>query len=182
MKHGVREAIFKKSVFKNKFLNLYEVQLNLKNGKTRIHYNVERIPTVTVIPLTPNYEVYLISHYRYILDRIVVEAVAGTVDEDEGILACAKRELHEETGIIAKKLSKLGTFNLAGSFLRANVTIFLAQDLTLGEPKPEEDEEITLVKLPFEEAVEKVIKGEITTAASVIGILLIDRLKREGKL
>lgn len=182
MKHGIKQAIFKKSVFKNEFLNLYQVQLKLKNGKTRIHYNVARIPTVTVIPLTLAYEVYLISHYRYILDKIVLEAVAGTVDEGEDLANCAKRELHEETGIKTKALLKLGTFNLAGSYIKANTTIFLAQELTLGEPKPEEDEEITLVKLPLEEAVKKVMKNEISTIASAMGILMVDRLKREGKI
>jgi len=176
------KILAKKTIFDSKFLKLYEIKLQLRNGETRTHYNVERVPTVTVLPLGENNEVYLISQYRYLHATIRIEAVAGTVDIGEEPLACAKRELLEEAGIAAKRWDNLGKIYLAGSYIKAHVSLFLARDLTVGEQKLEDDETITVVKMPLEEAVEKVLSGEISYGSAVSGILMLDRLMRDKKI
>lgn len=176
------KVISKKTIFNSKFLRLYEVKLQLRNGKTKIHYNAQRVPTVTILPLTDNYEVYLISQYRYLYGTTRIEAVAGTIDEKEKPLAAAQRELAEEAGITAKKWKTIGELYLAGSYIKAHVSLFLAQELTIGQPKLEDDETISVVKIPLEEAVQKVLAGEITYGSAVNGILLLDRLRRDKKI
>lgn len=172
----------KKTLFNGKFLKLHEVLLQTKNGKTKTHYNVERVETVSILPITTNYEIYLISQYRYIYGKRMIEAVAGTVDTGERPLETAKRELQEEAGIEAKKWDKIGTIYLAGSYIKSQVSLFLARELTLGKSSLEEDEDITRILLPLEEAAQKVLQGQITYAATISGILMLDRLKREGKI
>lgn len=175
------KIITKKSVFDSKFLKLYEVNLQLRNGKTRTHYNVERVPTVTVLPLTESFEVYLISQYRYLYGTTRIEAVAGTKDKGEKPLATAKRELAEEAGISAQKWDRIAEIYLAGSYIKSLVSIFLARDLTVGKANLEDDETISLIKMPLEEAVQKVLSGEISYGSAVSGILLLDRLRRDKK-
>ena len=176
------KIVTKKTIFDSKFLNLYEIKLKLRNGNIKIHYNVERVPTVTVLPLSENYEVYLISQYRYLYGTTRIEAVAGTIDKEEKPLATAKRELLEEAGITAKKWQEIGQIYLAGSYIKAHVSIFLARELTIGKANLEDDETITLITMPLDEAVQKVLTGEITYGSAVSGILLLDRLKRDRKI
>jgi hypothetical protein len=71
---------------------------------------------------------------------------------------------------------------MAGSVFKSKGHLFLAKGLEIGENKPEEDEEISIVKIPLSMAVEKVMVGEINHSATVIGILMLDRLRMEKKL
>lgn len=176
------KVIGKKNIFKKEFLSLSEVTLQLRNGDTKIHYNAERVSTVAVFPITEAGDIYLVSQYRYLHDKTLLEAVAGTIDMGEKPFETAKRELHEEAGIRALSWQEIAVVDLAASYVKAKTFLFLARDLTLGDHAQEEDEEITIKKMSIDEAVEKVMQGEITTASSIIGILMIDKLKKEGEI
>src|SRR6185437_7183126 len=110
---------------------------------------------------TDKKEMYLISQYRYTLKSNSLEAVAGFIDEGETPLQAAKRELKEETGMTASSWEEIGKLEIAGSVVRGQTYLFLARDLEIGEAEPEEDEDITLLKMPIKEAVTKVFGGEI---------------------
>ncbi len=159
-----------------------KLQLELPNGKKIVHYIAQRVPAISVFPLTEKYELYLISEYRYLLKKTVLEAVAGRVDKGENFLSAAKRELKEEAGITASICEELTRIELSSSFFRATQRLFLAKDLEISGQELEEDETIEVVKIPLEEAVKKVMSGEIETAATIIGILMLDKLRREKKL
>ncbi len=148
-----------------------------------IHHQVERLPTVDIFPLTDTYELCLVSECRPMLGKTILSVPAGFMDKENEIpLQTAKRELQEELGITANQWEKLQTVELGNSVIHAKAHFFLAKDLTFGAPSPEEDERITLVKLPLSEAVQKVMAGEISGVCSMTGILLLDRLRREKKL
>lgn len=176
------KVLSKKPVFHANLFEVDEVELLLASGKKRTHHNVKREPTVSVFPLTENFEVYLVSQYRYLQNTITIEAMSGFVNKNEEAIAAAKRELKEETGLVAAYWKQLSVIELAGSVIRSQIYLFVAKDLQEGETAFDDDEDITLVKLPLKEAVAKILQGEINHAGSVIGILLLDRLKKEGKL
>lgn len=176
------KIVSQKSVFKTKLFNVKEVVFETKNGKKKIHHIAERASVVSVFPLTDQYEIYLISQYRYTLQKKVMEAVAGYVEGRETTVAAAKRELKEETGIETHQLEELARAEVAGSVFKGKIYLFLAKGLEIGEDKLEEDEEIEIVKMPLESAVEKVMTGEINHSASMIGILLLDKLRSQKKL
>lgn len=176
------KIIAKKNVFKAKLFTVEEIKLQLPDKKEKIHHLARRNPTVTVFPLTDSYDLYLVSQYRYMLEKKTLEAMAGFIDSGETSLQAAKRELIEETGIVAHQWEELSRIELAGSVFRAQAHLFLAKDLTFGKPQPEEDEEIELIKMPLQVAVAKVITGEINHSASMIGILMLDKLRKEKKL
>ncbi|OGH16391.1 MAG: hypothetical protein A3C22_01210 [Candidatus Levybacteria bacterium RIFCSPHIGHO2_02_FULL_37_10] len=174
--------VSQKSVFRSQLFNVRELVFRNKRGTKKIHHIAQRDTVVTIFPLTDKYEVYLISQYRYMLEKTALEAVSGYVERKETTIAAAKRELKEEVGIIAHQLEEIARIEMAGSVFKSRGHIFLAKGLEMGENNLDGDEEISLVKMPLDEAVKKVMTGEINHSASVIGILMLDKLRRDKKL
>lgn len=159
-----------------------EVELEFPNKKRATHYIAERVPVSVVFPITSKNELILINQYRYLLKKTIIEAVSGRIDKGETSLAAAKRELLEEAGLIAGGVEELTRIELASSFFRAKATLFIARDLEFVSQDLEESEQIEVFKMPIAEAVKKVADGEIQAASTIIGILMIDKLRREKKL
>ena len=170
------DIISSKSVLKAKLFEVDELDIVYPTGRKVVHHLIKRDPTVVVFPITQKGEVYLVRQYRYMLKRTTFEAMAGFVDKGETSLQAAKRELKEETGISAGSWEEIMKLDMAASVVDAQVHIFLAQDLELGIATPEEDEDIEVVKMSLKEALQKVFSGEITTSATVAGLLLLGRL------
>lgn len=176
------KLVSQKTVFKAKLFDVKEIIFKNKNGKEKIHHIAQRNTVVTIFPLTDQYEVYLISQYRYMLDKTVLEAISGFVEKKETTIAAAKRELKEETGMEAQQLEEIARIQMAGSVFKSKGYLFLAKGLEMGEANLDEDEEISIVKMSLTQAAEKVMMGEITHASSVIGILMLDKLRMQKKL
>lgn len=156
--------------------------IQLPNNKKITHYNAQRNPVVVIFPLTSSHEIYFVSQHRYLLKKQSLEAVAGFIEPNETSLNGAKRELQEETGIIANQWEQLSKIEATASVFKSPAYLFLAKDLEIGQPNPDEDEDIQVVKLSLQEALDKITTGEINTSLTIIGIFLIDKLKREKKL
>lgn len=175
-------VISQKTILKAELFDVKEIVLEDDKGKKKIHHEAERTPVIAVFPLTDSYEIFLISQYRQMLKKTVLEAVSGYMKKQETTIAAAKRELKEETGISAHQLEELARIELAGSVFRSKVNLFLAKGLEIGDNNFDEDEQISVVKMPLAMAVEKVMIGEITHAASMAGILMLDKLRTQKKL
>lgn len=173
------KIVSEKTVLKTKLFDVKKLELAYPKGSKRTHYVAERVPIVSVFPLNEEGEIYLVSQYRYLLKKVMLEAVAGHVEENETALLAAKRELKEETGISAIQWEELAKVEMGASAFRSKVNIFLAKGLEMGEQKPEENEEISVIKMPLSDAFKKVISGEINHSVTMIGIFLLDKLKRE---
>jgi len=176
------KIVAQKSILSKKLFGVEQIDFENRAGKKKTHYIAERTPTVSVFPLTDSGEIYLISQYRYMLEKTVLEAVSGYIERKETPLAAAKRELKEETGISADQLEDFARIEMAGSVFRSKAYLFLAKGLEIGVNDLDEAEEISLIKMPLSEAVEKVMIGEINHSASMIGILMLDKLRKEKKL
>lgn len=176
------KLVSQKTVLRAKLFDVKQIDFETKIGKKKIHHQAERVPIVSVFPLTDSYEIYLLSQYRYMLKKTVIEAVAGHVDRKESVIVAAKRELKEEAGITAMQLEEIARIEMSGSVFKSKVHLFLAKGLEIGDNKLDEDEEISLIKMPLDEAVQKVMTGELNHSTSMIGILLLDKLRKEKKL
>ena len=175
-------VISQKTVYKAKLFEVKEQKVLLPDNKKHVYEIVERRPTVNIFPLDDKYDLYLISQYRYMFKKRILEAVAGHVDENETSLAAGKRELKEEVGMSAFHWEEIARIETAASVIKSTSHLFLARDLGQGNAEPEQGEDITLVKLSLNEAVAKVMSGEINNAATMIGILILDKLRSEKKL
>lgn len=176
------KIISQKSILKAELFRVREIEFENNAGKIKIHHEAERTPVVSIFPLTNQYEIYLVSQYRYTLNRTCLEAVSGYIKKTETVIVAARRELKEETGIEADQLEEISRIQMAGSVFKGAINLFLAKGLTMGENRLDEDEEISVVKIPLSTAVEKVMTGEINHSASMIGILMLDKLRAQRKL
>lgn len=120
-------------------------------------------------------KVLLIRQYRHPVRDYLWELPAGRKDEGEELLAGAKRELLEETGISARRWKHGFRFWASPGFLDETMDIFLAQGLTHGEAQPEEDENIEVSFVPLSQAVQMVMQGKIVDAKTMTGILWLAR-------
>ena len=97
----------------------------------------------------------------------------GGATDDEEPLAAAKRELKEETGLSAAKWTEVMTLHLSNSITDEEGIVFVAEDLSEGEPDFDETEKLEIRKMPLNDALEMVNRGEITDAVSVAAILRV---------
>ena len=127
---------------------------------------------IGIVPLDEDGNTYLVGQWRYALNEYSWELPMGGAPTDD-YLAHAKRELEEETGLKAKNWKNIMKLHTSNSICDEVGYVFLAQELEQGEMQPEETENLALKKLPFEEAYQMVLNGEITDAISVAGILRV---------
>ncbi|OGH20132.1 MAG: hypothetical protein A3D74_02535 [Candidatus Levybacteria bacterium RIFCSPHIGHO2_02_FULL_37_13] len=171
-----------KIVYKTELFDVKEQKVLLDGNKKNIYATVERRPTVNIFPLTETDDLYLIYEYRQMFRKKILGAIAGHIDDNETSLAAGKRELKEEVGMSASHWEEIARIEKSASVIKETSHLFLARDLEQGTPKPEQGEDITLVKMSLNDAVAKVMNGEIKVAATMIGILMLDKLRREKKL
>lgn len=176
------DHVSSKKVFSAKYFEVKKQEFVTPDGRKHIHDNVYRKPVSVIFPITQNYDLYLISQFREFFNGRILEVCAGHADEGESPLNAAKRELKEETGIIAGNWDKIMEVEMSASVIKSPAHIFIARQLKFEDQNLDHDEEISLVKISLDEAIEKVVSGEIKTGSTIIGILMIDKLRREGKL
>jgi ADP-ribose pyrophosphatase len=170
----------KKIVYQSKFFQVNQVEVEHR-GKKFTKDIIERRDVVLILPLNEHNELYLVSQYRDALQKMSLEIVAGQMDEGEDSLKAAKRELEEETGLQAGSLKQLAVWQQSANMIGKNY-LFLATDLEEGESSQDDDEDIETVKIPFDDVLKKIETGEIDVVSSVASLLLLDKLKKEGKV
>lgn len=171
-----------KTILNAKLFKVVKTEITYPTGEKVSNNDIYRHPTVFIFPLTEKYELYLIYQYRYLLNRIVIEAVAGHIEDAESSIVAAKRELKEEAGIDAHVLEQIAKLDKSGSVVNQTVYCFLAKDLIIEKQNLEVDEEIEVVKIPLSKAADMVITGEIKDSITAFGILLLNDLKHKKRL
>jgi ADP-ribose pyrophosphatase len=130
----------------------------------------------SVLPVTERETVWLVREYKYAIERPSLEVISGGTDGDEAPLECAKRELQEEVGLIAAHWDDLGRLDPFTTVVRSPNHMFVARGLTVVDATPDPGEHLELVELTFSEAIELVMRGEITHGASCTTILKAARI------
>jgi 8-oxo-dGTP pyrophosphatase MutT (NUDIX family) len=163
--------------YENKWIKVTEYQvLNPSGGKGiygKVHFKNKAIG---VIPVDDAGNTWLVGQFRYTLNEFSWEIPEGGGAFDTPPMDSAKRELKEETGIVARKWSLLTRLHTSNSVTDEEGFIFLAEDLEEGQSEPEETEaDLKVWKLPVKDAVQMVLDGKITDSMSVMGLLLVAR-------
>lgn len=172
--------ISQKIVFESKYFTVNQIVVE-RNGKKFTKDIVERNPFVVVLALTPEDEIYLVSQYRDALQKVSLEVVAGLIEPGESPLSAAKRELEEETGLIAQTITPLITGNVSPNMVNV-CSVFIATNLIAGQTNQDDDEDIEVIKIPIAQALKKIETGEISVLSHIAALLLFDRLHKEGKV
>jgi ADP-ribose pyrophosphatase len=123
-----------------------------------------------VVPYFENGDTVLVRQWRHAWEESSWEVPAGTFNEDEAPLECAKRELAEETGLIASRYTSLGVVHGA-AFLTGRAHLFLAESITESERNPERyEQDMEVHRLPLADAFEAALNGQIAHAGSVTAL------------
>jgi 8-oxo-dGTP pyrophosphatase MutT (NUDIX family) len=172
-----------KEVYENKWIRLTEYSVINPGGGKGIYGKVHfKNRAIGVVVLDDELNTYLVGQYRFTLDLYTWEIPEGGGSIEEDPLEAAKRELLEETGIVADKWEKILDFHLSNSVSDEFGQVFLATGLHHRESQPEETEELEVRRMPFEDAYQMVVKGEITDSLAVAGILRTKLLLQERSL
>lgn len=153
----------------------------LQNGNTTHREFMLHPGACAIVALDENENIYLEKQFRYPFNKVFIEIPAGKLDKGEEIATCAKRELKEETGLTCENLEYLGCICPSIAFSDEVIHIYLAKGLNCENQKLDDDEFLEVFKVPFDEALEMVMNGEITDAKSVCGILKYAQLKNAKK-
>lgn len=166
-----------KKIYENPWIKVVENQVINPVGGDGIYGVVHyKNIAVAVIPLDEEGNTFLIGQYRYTLDSYEWEIPMGGGSKTEDSLDSAKRELLEETGIVADRWLNILETQVSNSVSDEVSVSYLARDLQFKEAIPEDTEELQLKKLPFADAVKMVLDGEIRDAISIASILKLNYL------
>jgi ADP-ribose pyrophosphatase len=156
-------------------------QVQLPTGEQRDYTVVEYRPSVAIVPLFPDGRVLLIRQYRYVLQDWSLEVPGGMVAAGEDPPTTARRELAEEGGYHPGQLEFLVRMQPDVSMSTQVVTIYVATNLTKTQPHREPSEVLEVVMLDLAEALERISRGEITSAPTIIGLQAVALARRTGR-
>ena len=123
-----------------------------------------------MVPYFDNGDTLLVRQWRHAWEISSWEVPAGTFDEGEEPLQCARRELAEETGLVATRYRSLGVVHGA-AFLTGRAHLFLAEGLTEAERSPETfEQDMEVLRVPFIEALDAALEGQIVHSGSVTAL------------
>ncbi len=162
-----------KVVYDNTWIQVSESLVTNPGGGDGIYGVVHfKNRAIGVIPIDDQDHTWLVGQFRYPTNTYEWEIPEGGCPSEEMPMDAARRELKEETGLVASNYEILiDGMALSNSVSTELATVFVASNLSQFEAEPEESEELCVRRLPLEEAVQMVIDGVITDAISVAGLL-----------
>ena len=165
-----------KEVYSNPWIRVREDEILNPSGNPGIYGVVEyRNRAVGVVPVDDDGFTWLVGQYRYCHDNYEWEIPEGGCPPGERLEDCARRELQEETGLIAATIEPLlGELQLSNSTTNEKAWLFVARGLTPGPAAPEETEDLQVRRLPLTEAIHMARTGQIHDAMSVLALLALE--------
>ena len=163
-------------VFDGRLLQVHADQVTLPDGKQMVREFITHPGAVVIIPLLDNGELVLERQHRYPLHRDFYELPAGKIDPGEDPLACAQRELLEETGYTATSWHYLATLYPCIGYSDERLVYYLAQGLVLQGANLDDGEYLEVLTLPLTEALEWIKTGKITDNKTVSGLVWAEKV------
>jgi len=174
--HGPYTVLSSERLYRNRWMAVREDRVIRPGGTEGLFGVVEMVAGSSVLAIDGEDNVHLVREYKYALSRDSLEVISGGIDEGETPLAAAQRELREEAGLVASEWQEMAAVDPFTTAIRCRNHLFLARGLSHTDVAPDDGEELALVTLPFDSALQMVLAGEISHAASCILILRAARL------
>ena len=170
------------TIHRGSVFRLVSENVTLPNGVT-VDLDIIRHPgAAAIVALAPENSVKMIRQFRHAASGRIWEIPAGTFDDGESPLACAKRELVEEAGVSAAAWRKLGEITPVPGYSDERIHLFLATELTPTVQNLDRDELLDVHDIKLAEALEMIHRGEIQDAKTISGLFLVDRLMRNRRV
>lgn len=167
--------------YQNKWIRVDEAKVIRPDGSDGLFGLVYIQPGVMVVAIDGDNNVFLVSEYKYAVEQEMLEIIAGGVDPDERPEDAANRELQEETGYRAKKLTQLGIFHPLTTLVSNPDHVFLAEDLEYAPLGHSGGDVISVQKVPFDEVLRMVDANAIQDGPSIAALLRVERVLNARK-
>jgi 8-oxo-dGTP pyrophosphatase MutT (NUDIX family) len=169
--------------YENPWIRVIEYDVLNPSGKEGIYGKVHfKNRAIGVVPLDEHLNTWLVGQYRFVLNSYSWELPEGGGQLHTDPLEAAKRELKEETGLVAEEWHPLLRMHLSNSVSDELSIVYLARKIREGNPEPEETEQLNIKKIPFEQVYQLVERGEITDAITVAAILKVKLMLLNGEI
>lgn len=165
-------VIQSESVFQGKVFSVRIDHLERPSGGAQRVELVEHPGAVAIIPIDDEERIWFVRQYRHPAGENLLELPAGTLQDQEDPEACAVRESREEIGLLPGVLDHLGGTFLAPGYSTEYIHYFLARDLTPAPLAPDEDEELFVEKLSWDEIQSHISNATIRDAKTLVGLFL----------
>jgi 8-oxo-dGTP pyrophosphatase MutT (NUDIX family) len=173
------KTISQETAYENAWIKVEHHQVLNPAGNPGIYGKVHfKNTAISIVPIDSEGFTYLVGQYRYTLNEYSWEVPEGgcSIESGESTFEAAKRELLEETGLVAADWTQLGEVYLSNSVSDEKAVMYVAQNLVQQQACPEETEQLKIRRLPLGEAIEMAKNGSITDALSVLTLLKIPAL------
>ncbi len=158
------------TVYDGRIIRVRVDTVSLPGGRETVREVVEHAACVVIVPIDSNRNVLMVRQYRYAAGRSLLEAPAGRVEPGEAPDDCAQRELQEEVGYAAGSLRSLGGFWMSPGFCTEYMHAYLAQDLAPSRMEPDDDEDISVERIPLDTTYRLIRRGEIEDAKTIAAL------------
>ena len=162
--------------FEGAFLRLYVDTVRAADGHVGTREYLRHPGAVMIVPLLPDGQVVLERQFRYPLRRTAVEFPAGKIDAGESPLACAKRELLEETGYRAERWSYLGGLHNAIAYSDEKIEMYLAENLTHEGATLDAGETLEVFTASWQQLLQWVREGTVTDVKTMVGVMWLEKV------
>lgn len=152
------------------FLTVRRDRVALPDGGTATREFVLHPGAVAVVPILDDGRIAMVRQFRYPVGRVLVELPAGKLDPDEPVLACAIRELKEETGFTAREWARAGGFHNAAAYSSEVIEIWFARGLVAGEQRLDDGEFLDVVPMTEAEIEALAVRNELPDMKTMIGL------------
>ncbi|MDO9002693.1 MAG: NUDIX hydrolase [Aquabacterium sp.] len=169
--HLREETIESKQVYQGHFIDLRRDRVRLPSGREAAREYVVHPGAVMIVAILPDGGLVMERQYRYPVRQTMIEFPAGKLDAGEGGLACAQRELWEETGYRARRWAKAGIMHPVIGYATEIIEIWFADDLTLGERHLDDGEFLDVFTATADELDQWMQQGLLTDAKTIVGMM-----------
>ncbi len=166
------ETLQSETKYQGKAFSVRKDEVRMPHGGTAKLDVVEHSGAVTIFPIDADGNVWFVRQYRHAADGEVLELPAGTLDEGEDPLTCARREIQEEIGMKAGEMQKLGEFFLAPGYSTEYMYLYLATGLSPSVLPGDEDEFLSVERVHITKVLEMAWENDLQDAKSLAGLML----------
>jgi ADP-ribose pyrophosphatase len=171
---SVEPTVASRTVYRGRVATLRVDEVRMPSGRIEWREIVEHPGAAAIVAVSDEDEVVLVRQHRKAIESVLLEIPAGTLDPGETALACAHRELAEETGLAANVMMPLLTFVPSPGLLTEEITIFLARGLRPAVQHVQAEEEgLEVVRVPLDQIPALVSRGEVRDSKTLIGLMLL---------
>lgn len=165
------KTVTTQNIFSGRVLEFRVDTVELPDGSLATRELVHHPGGVAVVPVDDEGYVYLVRQWRKPYEEAVLEIPAGKRDKGEHPLTGAKRELNEETGLIAEKYTDLGSFYPSPGYVDEVIYLYLATGLKKGDAHPDDDEYVETEKIHIDTLTDMIMKNEIKDGKTIAAVL-----------